>query len=263
MALSANFLGKLPEQLARSIQLGGFQKDASCPSAGHLPTGVSAIDQELPDQGLLRGSLVELAVQGGASLATSLGLCVCRSAQEAAENLGGVIPWCAFIDVSRSLYAPGVAKLGVRLDRLLIVRPSLEALVRVALRITESQCFAVVVIDMVGTPGAELQVALGAWPRVVRRLALAIQETQSTVLLITEGSARRPLPLPVAQRIELSRPQAHKLILQVAKDKRGRVSAPRSISLFPAVSRAIPSSFQAGRSPKAACSTGQVSYHAG
>lgn len=262
MALSADFPGKIPEWLTRSLHPGGFLNEPR-PPVGRWPTGVTAIDQELPDQGLLRGALVEFAVQGGASLSTSLGLCVCRSAQEAAENLGGAIPWCAFIDVSRSLYAPGVAELGVRLERLLVVRPSLEALARVALRITESQCFAVVVIDMVGTLGAELPIPLGAWPRIVRRLAMAVQATQSTVLLITDGSVRRPLPLPVAQRIELSRPQAHKLILQVAKDKRGRVSAPRSISLFPAPSQTTTGSPQPSWSSKAAWSIKQAGSHAG
>jgi recombination protein RecA len=196
-----------------------------------LPTGFSPIDRQLPGGGLLTGALVELAVAGAASLATTLGLAACRSAQRAAEQLGGAVPWCAFIDPSRSLYAPGVAHAGVQLDRLLVVRPSIEALGRVALRVVESQCFAVVVIDTVGVPGGELNVPLGSWPRIVRRLALALQETQSTALLITDSTARRPLTLPVAQRIELERSQAHKLILQVAKDRQGRVSAPVAIDL--------------------------------
>jgi recombination protein RecA len=120
---------------------------------------------------------------------------------------------------------------GVKLERLLVVRPPLEALTRVALRVVESQCFAVVVIDTIGMPGAELKVPLGRWSRVVRRLALALEKTQSTVLLITDSSARRPFTLPVAQRIELNRTRAHKLILQVAKDKRGRIAAPCMIAL--------------------------------
>lgn len=259
MALSADFWGKLPEALVQSLRP-SFPGARPSPSAGHLSTGVVAIDQELPDQGLQRGTLVELAVQGGASLATSLGLGICRSAQTSAEQLGGAVPWCAYIDVTRSLYAPGVAELGVRLERFLVVRPSLEALARVAVRITESQCFAVVVIDLVGIPGAELSVSLGTWPRIVRRLALAIQDTQCTVVLVTNGAARRPVPLPVSQRIELSRPQAHKLILQVTKDKRGRVSAPRSI---PLVSSARPSTsrLQPNWSPQASGSS-RIGHHA-
>ena len=70
---------------------------------------------------------------------------------------------------------------------------------------------------------------LGPWVRVVRRLSMAVQGTAACVLLITDGAARRPLPLPVAMRIELSRPAQARLSLRIAKDQRGRVSAPHSI----------------------------------
>jgi recombination protein RecA len=233
MALTTTLLDKrlekLPPALASRLKIGG--QSAGGAAKRTLPTGFPAIDRQLPGGGLLTGALVEFAVTGAASLATTLGLAACRSAQRAAEQLGGAVPWCAFIDPSRSLYAPGVAHAGVQLDRLLVVRPSIESLGRVALRAVESQCFAVIVIDTVGVPGAELNVPLGGWPRIVRRLALALQETQSTALLITDNTAHRPLTLPVAQRIELERSQAHKLILQVAKDRQGRVSAPVSIDL--------------------------------
>jgi recombination protein RecA len=230
MALPAHLLEKLPPALVSSLKVGSaFNSDGARSTT--LPTGIPGIDQQLPEGGLLSGAVVELAVAGAASLATSIGLAACRSAQQAAERLGGAVPWCAFLDPSRSLYAPGVAHVGVQLDRLLVVRPPLEALSRVALRVIESQCFAVIVIDTVGMPGAELKVPLGGWPRIVRRLALALQGTPSTALLITDSTARRPLTLPVAQRVELNRSHAHKLILQVAKDRQGRVAAPVSIEL--------------------------------
>jgi recombination protein RecA len=89
--------------------------------------------------------------------------------------------------------------------------------------------FAVVVIDTVGSAGAELEVALGSWPRVVRRLAIAAEGTNGAVVLITDRDARRPLPLPVAQRIELGRPSEAELSIRIAKDRRGRVSSPRTI----------------------------------
>lgn len=240
MATSANSLEnplqklqKLAPALLRSLQghtSAGPDSRFTQSQTASLSTGIPAIDRQLPDGGLPRGALIELAVQG-AAFATTLGLKTCVSAQQEAEALGGSVPWCVFIDPSRSLYAPGVAHVGVRLERLLVVRPPLEALSRVALRLVESQCFAVVVIDTIGLPGGELNVSLGGWPRIVRRLALALQGTQSTVLLLTDHDARRPLTLPVAQRIELCRPQAHKLILRVAKDRQGRVSAQRSILL--------------------------------
>jgi recombination protein RecA len=47
--------------------------------------------------------------------------------------------------------------------------------------------------------------------------------------LLTDRDARRPLPLPVAQRIELSRPSELELELRIAKDRRGRVGSPTKI----------------------------------
>jgi len=241
MGSPANLLEKLPPELAQALKAGSLvslasnQTSAAGPTAGlgasSLPLGFAPIDHQLPDGGLPKGALVELSVQGAAALATSVGLSACRSAQQASDKLGGSTSWCAFIDPSGSLYAPGVAQAGVKLERLLVVRPPLEALSRVALRVVESQCFAVIVIDTVGVPGAELNVPLGKWSRIVRRLNLALEGSQSTVLLITDSAARRPLTLPVAQRIDFQRTQAHKLILQVVKDKRGRVSMPRSVVL--------------------------------
>jgi recombination protein RecA len=142
-------------------------------------------------------------------------------------------PWCAFIDPSGTLYGPGVAATGVELSRLLIVRPPLEALSRVALRLAESSAFAVVVIDLMGVVGERVAAPLGTWPRVVRRLALAIEGAgaANSVLLLTRAADRRPLSLPVGQRIELSRPSAERLMVRVAKDQRGRVSSPQSVAL--------------------------------
>jgi recombination protein RecA len=174
--------------------------------------------------------VVELSIKGGSGLATAVALSACRAAQAEARRFGGAVPWCAFVDPSSTLYAPGVAQAGVALDRLLVVRPSLEALSRVALRLVESQAFAVVVIDTAGTPGAELDVALGNWPRIVRRLSMALEGSAAVVLLITDAAAARPLPLPVAMRIELARLAPDQLSLRIAKDKHGRISGPRTIA---------------------------------
>jgi recombination protein RecA len=173
--------------------------------------------------------VVELSVAGGAALATSVALAACRAAGEEATRGGGEAPWCAFVDPSLTLHGPGVAGAAIDLKRLLVVRPSLEALGRTAIRLVESQAFSVVVIDTVGTPGAPLDVGLASWPRVVRRLAMAADEGSSTVLLITDSEARRPLPLPVALRLELQRPGAERLSVRVAKERRGRISSPRTI----------------------------------
>lgn len=231
MALPAHLLDRLPAASLRQhgVRIGQPAGQPESENAG-LSLGVEALNRVLPDNGLPRGAVIELSVHGGSALATSLGLAACRSAQEAAVARGGKVPWCAFLDPSGTLYAPGVAAAGVALDRLLVVRPSAEELSRVALRIVESAACAVTVIDTLGVPGQSLNLNLNAWLRVVRRLAMGVDGTQSSVILLTDAAEQRPLPLPVSQRIELERPSEGKLSVRIAKDKHGRVSSPRSIA---------------------------------
>lgn len=227
MALPAYLLERLPHGFSQAgVRLAG-------PADGPLPGlkfGIEALDELLPDGGLMRGSVIELCVGGEGALGTSLGLATCAQAQAEARARGESTPWCAFIDPSASLYAPGVSAAGIELSRLLVTRPPLSALSRVALRLAESEAFAVVVVDLTGVVGERVSVSLGAWPRVVRRLAMAVEGSGHSVLLLTRKADRRPLPLPVAQRLEVSRPSADKLLVHLAKDQRGRVSAPRSVA---------------------------------
>ena len=195
-----------------------------------LPLEVLELDAVLPDGGLPQGAVIELSAAGSAALATSVALAACRSAQQRGMAHGGEAPWCAFIDPSATLHGPGVARSGVQLERLLIVRPPVEGLSRVALRLVESRVFAVIVVDMAGVPGQALDVPLGAWSRVVRRLSVAAEQSSSSVLLVTDRSAPRPLPLPVALRLELARPAPDQLSVCVAKERRGRITAPRSVA---------------------------------
>jgi recombination protein RecA len=234
MALPADVLSRIEQARttgsSAALQLGrNWIQAPATESADVLPLGLGELDRVLPDHGVVLGTVTELAVHGVASLATTLALAVCRAAQHRALLRGGDAVWCAFVDPSATLYAPGVAASGVVLDKLLVARPPLEALSRVALRIAESRAFAVVVIDTAGVPGRSLDVALGGWPRVVRRLAMAVEQSESCVLLLTNTAARRPLPLPVSTRLELRRPAADKLALRVAKDRYGRVSPERSV----------------------------------
>jgi recombination protein RecA len=226
MALPAHLL----ERLSPAFSQAGvrFARPDEGPVQG-LSFGIPELDALLPDGGLLRGTVVELCAGGEGALGTSLGLAVCARAQAEACERGGHTPWCAFVDPSGTLYGPGVAAAGVELARLLIARPEPAALSRVALRLAESEAFAVVVVDLTGVVGQRVQVPLGTWPRVVRRLAMAIEGTGHSVLLLTRQADRRPLPLPVAQRLEVSRPSADKLMVRVAKDQRGRISSPRPV----------------------------------
>ena len=203
-----------------------------------LPLSSLEMNAVLPDGGLPRGAVVELSVSGGLAFATSFSLGVCRCAQDEAASQGRAVPWCAFVDPSGTLYGPGVASLGVELSRLLVVRPPLEALSRTATRLVESQAFSVVVIDTMGVPGAPVDVDLGVWPRIVRRLALGVEGSASCVILVTDAEARRPLPLPTALRLEMARTSEDRLSVSIGKERRGRVSGPHRVVW--ATSRAKP-----------------------
>ena len=226
MALPAHLLERLPAHVRRGEPSFSVGSDAS---DSVLSLGSLELNAILPDGGLPRGSIVELSVTGGLAVATSLALAACRSAQDEAISRGGSVPWCAFIDPSGTLYGPGVASAGVELDRLLVVRPLLEALERTAIRVAESQVFSVVVVDTMGVPGASLDVGLGSWPRVVRRLALGVEGSGSCVILVTDAEARRPLPLPVALRLEIARAAEDRLSVRIGKERRGRVSGPHRV----------------------------------
>jgi recombination protein RecA len=203
-----------------------------------LPLGISALDAVLPRGGLIQGSVIELQVQGAGSAATSFALCACRAAQQAggqqmaddrartfdAQMFEAKGPWCAFIDASGSLFAPGVARLGVELERLLVVRPDVDAIERVAIRIAEAKAVSLLVIDLRGALGG-LPVASQRWPRTVRRLALAVRSLGTCVLVITPSEPRSALPLPVAMRLEFSRARRESFEIRVAKERSGRVSS--------------------------------------
>jgi recombination protein RecA len=230
MALPAHLLERLPAHVRRGEPLSSDVSEGAKGARGVLPLGSAELNAILPDGGLPRGSVVELSVTGGLAVATSLALAACRSAQDEAVAHGGVVPWCAFVDPSSTLNGPGVVAAGVTLGRLLIVRPSLEALERTAIRLAESQVFSVVVVDTMGVPGAHLDVGLGAWPRVVRRLTLGVEGSGSCVILVTDAEARRPLPLPVALRLELARITEDRLSVRIGKERRGRVSGPHRVA---------------------------------
>ncbi len=229
MALSAAVLERLHTVLSQAGVHVPSGQSANEPKSEGLPFGIEGLDAALPDHGLLRGGVTELSVQEPGALATSIALQACAALQREAKARGASTPWAAFIDPSGTLYAPGVAETGLDLERLVVLRPPLEALSRVALKVSESPAFSLVVIDTLGVPGAALNVALGGWPRIVRRLSMAVEGSERSVLLLTDAGERRPLPLPVAQRLELSRPKPGQLLLRVAKDRRGRVAPPKPI----------------------------------
>lgn len=182
-----------------------------------------------PDEpgGLPRGGIVELAAAHGLGRATSLALDATASAQRVRSALGetGARAWCAWVDPSRSLSAPGVRARGVALDRLLVVRPEPAETVRAAIRLVEARAFALVVVDLAPLPGAAPlpRAVTDLHPNVVRRLSLACEGSERAVLLLTDASPRSfRAPLPVALRIELGAGRPGETTLRVTKDRRGR-----------------------------------------
>jgi len=200
-----------------------------------LPLRLRAIDEVLPEGGLPRAAVIEIAAPRGLARATSLGLAACASAQAEARRCGTERTegaWCAWIDPSETLFAPAAAAADVDLTRLLVIRPPPEALARVAVRVAASHAFAVIVIDVTGVPGSRTAYErMDRWPNVVRRLALAIEDTDTSIVLLTDARAARSFPLPVAMRLEIDRPSIDRMVLRVAKDRRGRVSAAASIAI--------------------------------
>ena len=204
-----------------------------------LPVRFGGIDEVLPDGGLPRGAVVELAAPYGLARATSIALAACAAAQEEARLRGGegtTGAWCAWLEPASedsadktSLFAPAVVRAGVDLERLLVIRPSIEALARVAARTAQSRVFSVIVVDLAGVPGRRPEVRLDRWVNPVRRLAMAVEGLETTVILLTDALTPRALPLPVALRLEVERPAVDRLRLTVAKDRRGRVAPARPV----------------------------------
>jgi recombination protein RecA len=195
--------------------------------------GGPSLDQVLPDGGLPRGAVVEVSAFRGLGRITSLGLAACASAQAEARSRGGdertLGAMCAFVDPWGTLHGPALLSHRVDPTRLIVVRPPLEALSRVVVRMAESHAFAVIVVDTAGVPGAAQKgqwqtVSLDRWGTVVRRLALAVERADTTILLLTDSAQRRALPLPVSLRLEVESPAPKRWLVKVAKDRFGRVA---------------------------------------
>lgn len=227
MALPAHLAERFSPALSRALRLGSVSP-AAANAADSVAFGIPALDAVLPDGGFLRGGVVELAVGEGVP-ATSLALSACEALQRSHQSQGRALPWCAFVDPSSTLYAPGVVECGVRPERLLVVRPPVEALARTLLKLAKSPAFELILVDTIGVPGASIRLALDNWPRIVRRLALEAQSSERTIVLLTDRTLPRALPLPVAQRIDVTRPARDRLMVQVSKDRRGHVTPLRPV----------------------------------
>ena len=190
-----------------------------------LPLGWPEMEGALPDHGLPRG-VVGIASAQALGGGTRVALAAVRGAQGRSPAA-----WCAWVDPEGTLYAPGVAKTGVNLRRLLVVRPPRRDLGRIAVKLAQARAFEAIVVDY--APPALVQ--LGGFqgrrralrPEVlVRKLALLAEEGGGTVVLLTDTTEPRATPWPVALRLELARTPGA-LTVKVVKDRFCRLGSAR------------------------------------
>lgn len=223
MSAAQSVLNSLPPTLHKNgmIRLASSPGDLAKGRAPLVEFSLSQVWQEKLSRGEFAPGVIELSSEGGIALGTSVALRACLRIQQDARSAFGVVPWCAFIDPTSSLYAPGVHASGVDLQRLLVVRPDEENIVRATLRLIESKVFPLVVVDLKGLPGESFEPSLNSWVRVVRRISRALEGTSHSVLLLTDKNARRTLPLPVTERLLLSRRSVTGLQVTVSKSLSG------------------------------------------
>ncbi|WP_394820927.1 hypothetical protein [Pendulispora albinea] len=204
---------------------------ASQPDAIHA-LGWPHLEALLPDRGFLRGTVVELASPNMLGGGMHVALAAVRAALSKDANA-----FVAWLDPYETLYAPGIARVGIDLERLLVVRPAPSDLGRIAVKVVGSGAFEMVVVEMAPVPGASAPEALvprGARKRrplpnevMVRKLSLLAAKEGTTVVLLTDSNIPRSLPWPVALRLELGR-RPNELSVRVAKDRRGRMGPLRT-----------------------------------
>src|SRR3954464_753477 len=117
---SARILDELRDQIARIERAGRPQRPI-------VPFGVAAIDNRLPQGGLILGALHEIAGGGlGAVHAAAAALFVAG----VLARLDGAVLWCLR---SRDLFAPALAGVGLHPDRVIFAECSEERTVLLCL----------------------------------------------------------------------------------------------------------------------------------
>jgi recombination protein RecA len=161
--------------------------------AGVVPSGSIAVDAALGIGGLPRGRMMELFGPAGVGKST-LALQVIAAAQGEGQT-------AALVDVECSFDAGYAAKLGVQLDRLVLLRAENgEQALRMVERLVVSQGVDLVVVDSVAAlaPAAELAGGLGegsafAHSEMVanglRRISRVIGQSPACVLLLNQVRA--------------------------------------------------------------------------
>ncbi len=205
-----------PEFLNRAKSLGVTLGTATY-TAESLPLGLGSEDERI---GILRGQITELCTVFEGGTATKLALSACVAAQHGQVHAADTpLLVSAFVDPARSLFAPGVAALGVDLAHLLVVSPPPSELARTTLKLARSRVFSLIVVDTLGIPGHPIQLDFRDWYRVVRQLKVALEGASTAILLLTDATRPRPLQLPVDRRLVLRRSHPERVELRVTRDR--------------------------------------------
>ncbi|MEQ8277046.1 MAG: hypothetical protein RMA76_27395 [Deltaproteobacteria bacterium] len=176
---------------------------------GGRPTGVPELDR------LLGGGFVK----GGITVLTGLpgsGRMSIAARLLAEETHRRPVAW---IDAKGTLYPPALANLGVRLNRMLIVRGAKDRSVYAAEQIIASRAFGVVIA--IGLDG-QLDDARA------RRLQTVTEGTDTTTVLILEPRAAERFGNAV-MKLSMTR-RATSMIVQVDKDRTGAAGRRATIS---------------------------------
>lgn len=184
--------------------------------------GDVAIDELLPGGGLPPGALTELRASGPAAGATTLALRACRVAQSRQREQR-----CVFIDPSGSLFGPALTRLGIELERLIVVRPRWSDLEGVAALVANAHVASLLVLDVQDSPAPASRPANDAG--LIARLALAVEGSPTSVLLVTRNARFDEPPAPgVSLRLTTTRVSEQALRV-TAQSRLSRRSATRVV----------------------------------
>lgn len=185
--------------------------------------GSEALDRLLPASGLRSGTVTELRAREVGCGATALALRACRAAQAEQRDR-----WCAFVDPSQTLFAPAVQRLGVDLERLLVVRPRRSEIESVAACIVDSRIAAVLVLDLRSSRAAQSTLPASD-AGLMTRMSLAIEGTGTSVVVLTQAERLDdPLPMSVTLRLSLTRTNERALEVRVT-ERAGRMTPARVV----------------------------------
>lgn len=181
-----------------------------------LPLGFPEIDAALPEGGLPRGELHDIAAAPGSEGTSAAGFAAMLLARLAGKD--GVVVWCRR---GRDLYGPGLAGLGLDPARVVVVRAGRTAELLWAMEESLRG----------GAPAAVLcEIAGDIAPVAARRLQLAAGRSGVTALLLRPGGTLLSLPATTRWRVlaAASAPDGHPRWRVELLRCRGGTDGPRS-----------------------------------